>query len=348
MDKLISLQQRIAPEMTAAVERRYAILRQAFFLGPIGRRTLAATLGLQERAVRKELDFLRKQEMLLATSQGMTITPEGQKVMADLAEYVRRLRGLSQLERQLASWLDLERVIVVPGDSDQDESVKKELGRATASYLEKVLKGPMIMAVTGGTTMTDVAAAVSKLHLQRDVLVVPARGGLGEEVEKQANTVAAAMAKGIGGSYRLLHVPDDLGEKARESILHDPKIEELLDLIKAADLVVHGIGTAQEMAKRRGLSPEQSAVLQERGAVGEAFGYYFNQQGEIVYTTSSIGLSYEDLAKIKKVVAVGGGRSKAAAALAVLSNQYQHILITDEGAAREMVALGGGGEEEEG
>ena len=189
--------------MTAAVERRYAILRQAFFW--VHRQAhLAATLGLQERAVRKELDFTGKQEMLPCHKPGMTITPEGQKVMADLAEYVRRLRGLQPTGAAAGLLAGSGAVIVVPGDSDQDESVKKELGRATASYLGEGVKGPMIMEVTGGTTMTDVAAAVSKLHLQRDVLVVPARGGLGEEVEKQVTTVAAAMAKGIGGSYRLL------------------------------------------------------------------------------------------------------------------------------------------------
>ena len=160
MDKLISLQQRIAPEMTAAIERRYSILRQACFLGPIGRRTLAASLGLQERAVRNELDFLRRQELLAATNQGMSITAEGQEILSDLAEYVRRLRGLSELERQLAAWLELEQVVVVPGDSDQDESVKKELGRAAASYLERILTDGMTLAVTGGTTMTGVAAAL--------------------------------------------------------------------------------------------------------------------------------------------------------------------------------------------
>lgn len=341
MDKLISLQQRIAPELTATIERRYSILRQACFLGPIGRRSLAAALGMQERAVRNELEFLRRSELLVATSQGMCITDEGRKVMGDLEDYVRRLRGISELETGLARWLELERVVVVPGDSDKDESVKGELGRAAASYLERMLKPNMVCAVTGGTTMTDVARAFSCLQLQKEVLVVPARGGLGEEVEKQANTVAATMAKGLGGSYRLLHVPDDLGAEALESIRLDPKIEELLEQIKGSNLVVHGIGTAEEMARRRGLSVEQIEFLNERGAVGEAFGYYFNQQGQIVYTTSSIGLRYEDLAKIEKVIAVGGGKSKAAAALAVLSNQYQHVLITDEGAAKGMIALGG-------
>ena len=57
-----------------------------------------------------------------------------------------------------------------------------------------------------------------------------------------------------------------------------------------------------------------------------------------MHNTTSVGLRMEDLAKIDKVVAVGGGHTKAAAALAVMSNRYQHVCITDEGAARLMYA----------
>ncbi len=171
----------------------------------------------------------------------------------------------------------------------------------------------------------------------RDVVVVPARGGLGEEVELQANTIAAAIAKQLGATYRMLHVPDDLGEEAMSTIAMEPKIKELIELIRSARIVLHGIGTAEEMARRRGLPKEQVAILEERQAVGEAFGYYFDREGKIVFTTSSVGIRLEDLANVDLVVAVGGGRSKAEAALAVLSTQHQDVYITDEGAAREML-----------
>jgi len=320
------------------VEKRYTILRNIYFIQPVGRRALAARLRLPERTVRNEIEILREQGLLVSNPGGMHVTEEGERILGELKEYVRELRGLSELERRLARVLGLQQVIIVPGDSDEDETVKKEMAKATARYLKAVLRDGDVLAVTGGTTLAEVARSFPASAEKMDVMVVPARGGLGEEVEKQANTVAANIAERLGGTYRLLHVPDDVGEDVIASLCGDPKIKEMLDLIKDSDVVLHGIGTAEEMAKRRGLGDEDLHLLREKRAVGEAFGYYFDEKGRIVYNTTSVGLRVEDLAKINKVVAVGGGHTKAAAALAVMSNRYQHVCITDEGAARLMYA----------
>jgi central glycolytic genes regulator len=107
-------------------------------------------------------------------------------------------------------------------------------------------------------------------------------------VEKQANTVAANIAERLGGTYRLLHVPDDVGEDVIASLCGDPKIKEMLDLIKDSDVVLHGIGTAEEMAKRRGLGEEDLHLLREKRAVGEAFGYYFRSRKGASCTTPPV------------------------------------------------------------
>src|SRR5690606_29219044 len=143
------------------------------------------------------------------------------------------------------------------------------------------LKANDVLAVTGGSTLAEVARSLPSATPAQDIVVVPARGGLGEEVELQANTVAAAIADRLGGAYRLLHVPDDLGEEAMSTISMEPKIKALIELIRSARVVLHGIGTAEEMARRRGLAPEYVALLDEGGAVGEAFGYYFDRAGRI-------------------------------------------------------------------
>ena len=44
-------------------------------------------------------------------------------------------------------------------------------------------------------------------------LFVPARGGMGENVESEANTICAKMAESAMGNYRLLYVPDQLVAK---------------------------------------------------------------------------------------------------------------------------------------
>lgn len=331
--------QRIAPELVALVDQRYTLLRQIYFHQPVGRRALSNRLGLPERTVRNEMEVLKAQGLLTAEPAGMVVTELGAQVLGELRDLVRQFHGLADVERRLARLLGLDRVIVVPGDSDRDETVKKEMARATAHYLQEILQDGDVVAVTGGTTMAEVARSLPMSTSHRDITVVPARGGLGEEVELEANTVAANLARALGATYRLLHLPDEVSEEALATLAADPKIRSLLELIRMADVVLHGIGTAEEMARRRGLRPEQLAVLQERKAVGEAFGYYFDRTGKIVYSTGTVGLRLEDLEKVPQVIAVGGGSSKAQAALAVLAPHYQKICITDEGCARAMLDL---------
>ncbi|NLG68479.1 MAG: hypothetical protein GX496_02765 [Firmicutes bacterium] len=109
---------------------------------------------------------------------------------------------------------------------------------------------------------------------------------------------------------------------------------------------LQGLADVEQRLARR-LGPAETARWRERGAVGEAFGYYFNRQGQPVYQTASFGLRVEDLAHCGQVVVVGGGRSKAEAALAVISTGDQDVLITDEGLAWRVLELTEGPRSEE-
>jgi Transcriptional regulator, contains sigma factor-related N-terminal domain len=337
MDKLIAIQKKIVPEIIPLILSRYQILRAIDILQPVGRRALAEQLHFQERKIRNEVDFLKEQEMITCAASGMQITPSGEALLGEMEGYIREIQGLSYLEQQIAELLKVKRVMIVAGDSDFDETVKKDLARVTADYLCKMLKDGSILAVSGGTTLAEVASVLSSSAVKRNITVIPARGGLGEEVEIQANTIAANIAKGLGASYRLLHAPDDLRAKTMQSIAGEPKIKELLEMLRKADIVLHGIGSAEEMARRREMAPEKITELLHKGAVGEAFGYYFNTEGIVVQSTSSVGLQLHELGMIGEVVAVAGGRSKAAAVKAVLTNATRDTLIIDEGAARGVI-----------
>ena len=339
MDKLLTLQQKIVPEIFPLLLSRYQVLRAIRFSQPIGRRALAERLHFQERKIRNEVDLLKSQELIICSAMGMEVTPEGDVLLWALEDYIREIQGLSLLEQKIAELFKVKKVMVVPGDTDQDDSVKKNLARVTAEYLLHHLTNGSILAVTGGTTLAEVAGALTVPAAKRDITVIPARGGLGEEVEIQANAVAANIAKGLGASYRLLHAPDDLQAKTMQSIVDEPKIREILDLLRRADMVLHGIGSAEEMARRRETPSGKITELLGQGAVGESFGYYFALDGSVIYSTSSIGLQLNELSLIDQVVAVAGGKSKAKAVIAVLSNAPRDVLIIDEGAARAVVAM---------
>ena len=337
--KIASLHRKIAPELIAVIQQRYEILRNIQYSEPIGRRALATELGQSERVIRAQVDFLKNAGLVEFTPIGMTITTEGQLMQSNLSEYIKLLHGLTMLETELSEKLGIKQVIIVPGDSEINPMIAKELGRTTANLLAQYLNDRnMIVAVSGGTVMANVAEAIH--FTQPTVTVVPVRGGLGTQVEYQANTVAAIMATKLGGKYRMLHVPDGVSEEMISAIYADnSNILSVTEMIKKADVLIHGIGQAQVMAVRRGCDDEFVAQLISSGAVGEALGHYCTLTGKNIYITSSVGLQLNDLADIGLVIAVAGGRKKAEAIVGVISAGGQDVLITDESAARAIQSI---------
>lgn len=337
MGTLIDVQKKLLPDLLKVMRGRYRVLQAVRFLQPIGRRNLSVNLDITERVLRSEVELLSEQGLLHITSQGMVVTDEGITVLNQLEEVMKDITGLTELERRIRETLNLAEVIVVPGDSDRDPLAKKELGKACVNRLLKSLRPNSKIAVTGGTTIAAVAESMVPIASSSEVLFLPARGGLGEHVENQANTICSTMAQKAHGHYRLLHVPDQISEEAYKTLLAEPSVKEIINLIRNIDIVIHGIGDAKTMAIRRNSSEEILSILEKKQAVAEAFGYYFNQNGDIIHKVQTVGLQLDDLKETDYIFAVAGGKSKAKAIAAYLKRSPKQILITDEGAATELL-----------
>lgn len=334
---LIDIQKRLLPEFIPVMQRRFDILQYIGLMEPVGRRSLSINLGITERVLRGEVTLLKDQNLLSVASIGMKLTPEGREVLEGLRPLMREFSGFSHLEKQLQKSLGVKRVWIVPGDSDESEWVKSELGRACVTCMKEILKGENIIAVTGGTTMAAVAERLNP-DIDENILFVPARGGIGEDVKNQANTICARMAEKSGKKHRVLYVPDQLSNETFDSIVKEPEIHEVLTLIKSAEIVLHGIGNAITMAKRRNTSAEDIEKLKSQQAISEAFGYYFNEAGEAVHKVQTVGLQLDDLDRVNHVIAVAGGASKAKAIRSYMKQAKENtILITDEGAAKGLL-----------
>ncbi|MDO4178397.1 MAG: sugar-binding domain-containing protein [Phascolarctobacterium sp.] len=340
MDTIINLQKKIVPELTDLLVTRYQILLQVSHEHPIGRRALSVKVGLSERILRAQVDFLKKSGLLEFSPAGMTVTDEGMGILAELADYVRKLQGISFLEKALSEALGIKQVVIITGDCDEDEVVKQEIGRTCAKILSKLLADgeKHIVAVSGGTTMAAMAANV--FGTKPNTVVVPARGGLGDNVDLQANTIATVLAQRLGATYRQLYVPDSVSSDIMNSILkEDVGVRAVVDIIKRADILVHGMGLASVMAKHRRMSEELVDKLMADGAVGEAFGQYCAIDGRPVYLTNNAGLMLQDLDNIHTIIGMAGGKSKAEAILSITRASRQDILVTDEAAANEIMRL---------
>jgi central glycolytic genes regulator len=338
MRRFIEMQQKLLPDLIDVMRQRYMLLRSIDHLQPIGRRALAQEIQSTERILRAEVDLLKETGLLHVTAAGMSLSEEGRRVLDELEPLVGELFGLTELAERLRRVLGIAEVIVVQGNADHSPWVKQELGRVGARVLKQYVREGDIVAVTGGTSIASVAQHLTPAPAFKSVQFVPARGGLGERVELQANTLASAMAAKTGGTYRLLHVPDRLHPEALQSLLREPQIKEVLALLQHARIVLHGIGDAVTMARRRSYSEAELRELEQAGAVSEAFGYYFNEAGETVHRMPTIGLQLEDVKKAEAVLSIAGGESKAKAILSFAKQSCQNVLITDEGAARAILS----------
>ncbi len=338
MRQLIELQQKLLPDLIDVLRKRYMLLQSISHLQPIGRRALAQALQTTERILRAEVDLLKDMGLLHVAAAGMTLSEEGQRVLERLEPMVGELFGLTELAQRLQQVLHIPEVIVVQGDADRSQWVKEELGRVGARVLKQRIQEGDIVAVTGGSSIASVADHLTAAPAFRHVQFVPARGGLGERLELQANTLASAMAAKTGGAYRLLHVPDRLQPEALQQLLKEPQVADVLSLLKKTRIVLHGIGDAITMAKRRNYSEAELEQLRGAGAVSEAFGYYFDAAGQIVHRMPTIGLQLEDVRQAEEVLSIAGGESKAEAILSFAKQSCQNVLVTDEGAARAILS----------
>lgn len=338
MDSL-ELIKKIAPEIIEIVERRYLILRSIYYNQPIGRRGLSAELGFKERAIRDEVNTLKNQGLLNIELMGMYITEDGVRFLESLHEVYGSLKGIPKLEEKIKNILGIKEVIIVPGNSVLNGMVLGDMGKITFKVLKDKLEPKDIIGITGGSTMAVVAHEATSDKKTRDVVVIPARGGLGRDVETQSNSIAAKLGQKLGGSYRLLYVPDGLEEAALELILRNEEIKESMEMINNMNTLVFGIGRADTMAKRRNLPDEKIEQLKKTGAVAEAFGHYFDIGGKEIWEYKTAGMSLRKFKELDNVIGVAGGEEKAEAIVAVSTINQKMTLITDEAAGRKIFEI---------
>jgi central glycolytic genes regulator len=167
MNQLIQAQKKLLPDLLLVMQKRFEILQYIRLTEPIGRRSLSASLGISERVLRSEVQFLKEQNLVDIKTNGMTLTEEGYELLSVLEDTMKDVLGLTLLEKTLKERLNLKDVIIVSGDSDQSPWVKKEMGRAAVACMKKRFSGKNIFAVTGGTTIEAVVCACKRRFMRR-------------------------------------------------------------------------------------------------------------------------------------------------------------------------------------
>ena len=337
--KILDLINVVAPEVKDIMLKRYNILKIIRENQPIGRRMLAQEIVDTERRIRSETDNLRKLGLIIVESNGMFISKKGEDLIEDLEELSYKIKGLKKIESSLKDKLGIRDVYMVEGDSSKSNLVFKDLGKKTAKVVEGLIKEDVKIAIMGGTTMAVVAEQMEEKKYPENLLVLPGRGGMGESIDIQANSIASKLAKKIGAKYRLLHVPDNIKPEILEALKTNPQIKNILRDLKEVNLLIFGLGRSEDMAIRRNLPELTRDELRIKKACVESLGFYFNEDGEAIMHSTSVGIALDDLQNIENAVCAAAGIKKAKAIYAFSKYYKKYILVTDEVTAKEILKL---------
>lgn len=341
MEHKLQLVKKIAPDLTEEMIKRYRVLKTVRLLQPCGRRLVVLSLGMTERTVRSEIERLSAQNLVHVSKIGMSLTEEGIEVLEGLEGVFAAMTGLSVLEEKVAETLGAQKVYVAQGDSADNERAQKEMGQLAARVLFENTDASLRIAIAGGSAMAEVVNAVPEGLDAKAKMVLPARGSIGRRLELQADTLAAKLAEKLQADYRMLHLPDNLSPHVLEEMKKDPDIAETIREMETANILLLGVGNALEMAEKRHLDDSVRKLLEDKKAVAEACGYYFDAKGQVVYETRSIGIDFNEIEKMDCVIIVAGGKKKAESLLAVSRSIPNGVFVTDEEAAMEMLSLAG-------
>ncbi len=249
----------------------------------------------------------------------------------------------TELEAKLKKKYNLKDVIIVPNENEDNNTIKQRLGKSAVAYLNRLIKDNMIIGVSWGTTMLQVAK-----HIQArptlGVTIVQLNGGV---TRAEYDTHASEVAQKMGEKYRavpfLLPLPaivDNINVK--NAILSDKNIAHTLNLGKQAEVIVFTIGKfdyESVLVKANYFDQNEVDILIKNGAVADVCSRIIDNKGNISsedLNNRTIGIELKDIKEKPFSIAVAGGKDKLKAIKAALKGKFFNVLITDELVASQL------------
>ncbi len=249
----------------------------------------------------------------------------------------------SRVEKSLSEKFNLKNVIVVP-DHDNPDVTKSRLGKAAVGFLEKIYHEEMVLGISWGTTMQEIARQLNKRSITNSV-VVQLNGGISRaEYDTHASEIAKSIGEKLSAVPYLLPLPAVVDHKdLKEAIISDRNINRTLQLGKNAKIALFTIGSFSHdsvLVKADYFSDTEVDSLINKGAVGDICSRIINDNGRICslkLNARTIGIELKDLKEKEFAIAVAGGRGKLNAIRAGLKGKWFNCLITDEWIAKKLL-----------
>ena len=248
-----------------------------------------------------------------------------------------------ELERALVQRFGLEHAIVAVRPSDPGMRSVDRVGALAWQWLRGELKDGMTLALSWGKSVQSMVWA-AQAESPLSVEVVQLVGGLSSVAsEITGQELVRELATRLGAQYRYLHAPAVFeSATARDAMLAESSVQQVLELARRADVAVVGIGTVSQgssaaILRSIRLNDAERAEFEAARPVGDLAARFFDADGHEVMGAVHdrvLAVTLDDFRNIPTVVGVAAGREKVDGLRAALHGRLVDVLVCDAAAAR--------------
>lgn len=252
----------------------------------------------------------------------------------------------TELEETLVKKFSLRDAIVVDSLDDNEKLIQRDLGAATAYYLESAIRPNEIIGISSwSATLLALVDSLHPMPKKPGVKVVQLLGGVGNPaVEAHATRLTSRMAQLVSGDAVYLPVAGVLATSAaRDILMADDVTQQAVRLFDSVTTALVGIGALDPsplLAQSGNIfSPNELDLLRAESAVGDILLRFFDRNGALVETGLEkrvISMSLEQLSRVNRAIGVAGGSRKYAGILGALRGRWVNILVTDHFTAERL------------
>lgn len=226
--------------------------------------------------------------------------------------------------------------VLISSKRGNSQSTRSEIGSLCATLIERRLPDINSLGIGWGTTMYEFVQA-AKYTSQPHLSIVPLIGGIGLlDVSYHSNHLAFTLAQKYNCQVNYFYAPaiaDTL--EMKHSLENSELIKQICEKGKNVDWAVVAVGNPLLSSTYRQLqlmNPTIEREIQNSAAIGDVLASFYDINGNSVHSSLSdrmIGISLEDLEKIKNVVVIAAGKEKQVSVKALLQKKLIDYLIID-------------------
>ena len=247
------------------------------------------------------------------------------------------------LEWELERKFRLLRAIVVPSPQDST-SVTPLVAAGLGAHLGELLQNTDVtkFGMSWGNTLNLATRHMQPLD-RPDLEIVSIMGGITRGSDVNGYEITTRLADLCNAEHSFFTAPLFAGSPESQVLfMQQDVIRDMLEKIRLCDAIALATGDLQSSLLVRDALPEgiEPAELIALGGVGDITGHILNAEGDLIdhpVNRRVIGLSLDEMAKIKNVILAAGGLHKVAVISAALKRGFVDTLVTDEKTAKALL-----------